>query len=63
MDAALEVRRCGAGVLDAAAGLDQLQAGDALGICEFEQIVVATGEACGQGIGQGKELMHKAITC
>jgi hypothetical protein len=60
LDAALEVRRCGGGIGDPAAGPNELQLGDPERIAGLQQVVVAAVETTGQGTSQGKELMHKA---
>lgn len=47
MDAALEVRRGGGGIGDAAAGPNELQLGDPERIAGFNEVVVAAVETTG----------------
>mgnify|MGYP001809843061 CR=1 FL=1 len=61
LDAALEVRRGGGGIGDAAAGPNEFELGHTTGLLNLDQVGVAAVKPTGQGTGQGKELMHKAI--
>jgi len=62
LNANLEVRGSGDWVGHPAAGLHELQTGHALGVAELQQIGEAAMKAVGNAIGEGNELVDKAIT-
>jgi len=62
LNAELQVRGGGDWVGHPAAGLDELEAGNALGVAEIQQIREAAMKPVSQPIGQGQVLVDKAIT-